>query len=206
MPIRNYRRQVFINVPFDPDYRPIFDAVVFAVADCGYIPCCARERDDSGEIRFHKLLELIEQCRFGLHDISRTEPDRTSGLPRFNMPFELGLFLGAKRFGGVRQGEKIALILDVEDNRYDKFISDISGQDIKEHGGDPVAAVKAVRNWLANNTPQKLMPTGDVMAKRYTQFVADLPASCASFNMSRDEITFLDYRRLVGKWLQANLW
>ena len=204
---KNYRSQVFINVPFDSDYRAIFEAVVFAVADCGYTPCCARERDDSGEIRFSKLLDLIEGCRFGLHDISRTESDPSSGLPRFNMPFELGLFLGARRFGSPDQRDKIALILDVDENRYDKFISDISGQDIKEHGGDPDLAVMAVRNWLANNTtPRKLMPTGDVMAQRYALFKADLPKSCALFSMSLEKITFLDYRQLVGQWLRANRW
>jgi len=36
------------------------------------------------------------------HDISRTELNEHS-LPRFNMPLELGLFLGASRFGQLEE-------------------------------------------------------------------------------------------------------
>ena len=49
---------------------------------------------------------MIADCRYGIHDISRTELDRDSGLPRFNMPLELGIFLGAKRFGAEEQKRK----------------------------------------------------------------------------------------------------
>ena len=52
------------------------------------------------------------------------------------MPLELGLFLGAKRFGRGEQKSKTCLILDVERYRYQKFISDISGQDIAAHCGE----------------------------------------------------------------------
>jgi hypothetical protein len=40
---------------------------------------------------------MIEECRFGINDLSAVELGATAGLPRFNMPFELGLFrLGGK--------------------------------------------------------------------------------------------------------------
>jgi hypothetical protein len=45
-----------------------------------------------------RIFKLIEGCQFGIHDISRTELDTDSQLPRFNMPLELGMFLGAQRF------------------------------------------------------------------------------------------------------------
>jgi len=31
-------RSVFINCPFDAEYGPTFDAIVFSVACCGFIP------------------------------------------------------------------------------------------------------------------------------------------------------------------------
>jgi len=73
---------------------------------------CALEADDSGDVRIEKILAIIDQCKLGIHDISRTELNEHS-LPRFNMPLELGLFLGASRFG---QGKtkKITLIVDSE--------------------------------------------------------------------------------------------
>lgn len=92
-------KDVFINCPFSPDYSEFFQAIVFAVVRSGYTPRCARENDDGGEVRIEKICRIIRECRYGVHDISNTELDAASGLPRFNMPLELGLFLGARNFG-----------------------------------------------------------------------------------------------------------
>ncbi len=54
-----------------------------------------------------------------MHDISRTEPDAANNLPQFNMPSELGLFIGSARFGAARdQRRKICLVLDRERYRF----------------------------------------------------------------------------------------
>jgi hypothetical protein len=68
------------------------------------------EAYDSGDVRIEKILDIIDQCRLGIHDISRTEQNE-HGLSRFNMPLELGLFLGARRWERGKT-KKIALILD----------------------------------------------------------------------------------------------
>ena len=73
----------------DPTYKPLFDAMVFAVHDCGFIPRCALEEDDTSQVRIDKIYEIIADCRYGIHDISRIELDEPSGFPRFNMPLEL---------------------------------------------------------------------------------------------------------------------
>src|SRR5258708_9420368 len=98
-----YEQTVFVNCPLDETYRPIFESIIFAVHDCGYAARCALEADDASEVRIEKIAKIIAECRFGVHDISRTEPDAATGLPRFNMPLELGLFLGAKRYGRGKQ-------------------------------------------------------------------------------------------------------
>jgi hypothetical protein len=144
-----YADSVFVNCPFDSDYRPLFEAIVFTIHDCGYAARCALEVDDSSEVRIDKVARMISGCRLGIHDISRTELDSGTGLPRFNMPLELGIFLGAKRFGPEEQQLKRCLILDTEKYRYQKFISDIAGQDIAAHRGDVSEAIKAVRNFLS---------------------------------------------------------
>lgn len=97
---------VFINCPFDQDYAPIFHALVFTIYACGFRARSAKELDDGGQTRIDKLLNMIDECRFGIHDLSRTELDPVNHLPRFNMPLELGLFLGAKRYGGTAQKAK----------------------------------------------------------------------------------------------------
>ena len=94
-----YATNVFINCPFDVEFEPLFHAIVFAVIQCGYTVRCALEADDAGATRIDRIYRLIKDCRFGVHDISRIEHDTVNNLPRFNMPFELGLFLGARRFG-----------------------------------------------------------------------------------------------------------
>ena len=145
-----YTENVFINCPFDDAYKHIFYAIVFTVFDCGYIARCSFEIEDSGEIRIEKITRIISQCQYGIHDISRTELDKETNLPRFNMPLELGMFLGAKRFGDIEQKKKICLILDKEPYRYQRFISDIAGQDIQSHNDEDSEAIRTIRNWLRN--------------------------------------------------------
>jgi len=198
----SYVQQVFINCPFDSAYQQLFEAIVFAVSDCGFRPRCALEIDDGSQIRVEKIFNIISDCKFGIHDISVTDMDEVNHLPRFNMPLELGMFLGAKRYGQDEQREKICLILDRENYRYQKFISDISGQDIRSHGSDPKAAVVLVRNWLRNASPSINIPGGEAIWSRYQAFRAKLPKLCAepSLQLSEHELTFIDYTWLISKW------
>src|SRR3954468_768137 len=94
-----YERSVFINCPFDDEYTPIFEAIVFTIQACGFSARCARSRLNSGEVRLHKILEIIGDCRYSIHDLSRTQLDRTTALPRFNMPLELGIDIGCRAYG-----------------------------------------------------------------------------------------------------------
>ncbi|MES2163913.1 MAG: hypothetical protein V4476_22365 [Pseudomonadota bacterium] len=71
----NYNNNVFINCPFDDDYKELQNAMVFAIYDCGFVPRCALEENDAGDVRFDKIRRLIELSRYGIHDISRTELD-----------------------------------------------------------------------------------------------------------------------------------
>lgn len=205
MPAARYDESVFVNCPFDDAYRQVFEAIVFAIHDCGYIARCALEVDDASEARIEKISRIIASCRFGIHDISRTEPDAGTGLPRFNMPLELGMFLGAKRFGRAEQKQKICLILDVERYRYQKFISDIAGQDVAVHGGEPARAIRVVRDWL--NTAMRSffrIPGGRAIATRYEIFRDALPTLCAKTNLKVEDLTFSDYLLQVEEWLNLD--
>jgi len=202
---QRFEYSVFINCPFDDAYKPLFEAVVFAVHDCGYLARCALEVADASQVRIEKILEIISECRFGIHDISRTELDPVTNLPRFNMPFELGVFVGAKRFGTGKHQHKTSLILDVERYRYQRFLSDIAGQDIVAHEGDPLKAIRAVRDWLSAASPTSLqIPGGAVVAHRYASFRDDLPGMCARLRLQVYELTFNEYVLQVEEWLKAN--
>ena len=129
---------VFINCPFDEDYWPLLQAMVFAVRICAHVPRCAAEADDSGEVRLEKIIRIIRECPLGIHDLSRKAADPAHGLSRFNMPFEMGLFLGASRFG---RGRKAMLVMETGRFDYQKLLSDIAGQDIRAHGNDPARMI-----------------------------------------------------------------
>lgn len=195
---------VFINVPFDRRYKKLFDALVFSVHDSGFIARGAREQDDSSQVRLAKLYEIIGQCRYGIHDLSRVTLDSVNRLPRFNMPLELGIFLGAKRFGGKPHARKTCLILDREPYRYQIFCSDIGGQDIRAHHNDVGAAVGAVRDWLRTASRRPGLRGAKNMTQRYVQFRSELPAICRAARLDLHELGFLDYRTLVEEWIDAH--
>jgi len=166
---------VFINCPFDKQYQPIFDAIVFCVVACGFEPRCTLELTDAGEVRIENIYRLIARCNHSIHDISRTEVgDQPYRLPRFNMPLELGIFLGAKRFGG-RSSRKRCLIMDRAPYRYKRFISDIGGQDIKAHYTRPVNAIRHVRDWLQSAPGRAAIPGGTKIWQDYQRFRRELP-------------------------------
>ncbi|MEA2328771.1 MAG: hypothetical protein QOE68_3730 [Thermoanaerobaculia bacterium] len=204
--MRAYEDSVFINVPFDRKYARLGDAIVFAVYDCGFVCRSALQVDDGGQARVDKILDLIEQSKFGIHDISRAGIDRNTRFARFNMPLELGFFLGAKRYGNQRDREKRCLILDRTPYRYRSFCSDISGQDIRVHNDQPRDAIRAVRDWLSSHRTEVAIPGGKAIFDRYQRFRAQLPQQAREINLDYRELTFNDYTRLVAGYLAENPW
>ena len=197
-----YSENVFINCPFDKEYLILRDALLFPIFDCGFIPRCALEEDDSGNVRFNKIQKIIAECRFGVHDISRTELDDQTQTPRFNMPLELGVFLGAKHFGNKQQKGKVCLVLDREQYRYQAFISDIAGHDIRSHDNDPEEVITQIRNWLNTASGRKTIPGGRAIIARWRQFEADLPAMCEKSSIEVDELTYNDRTNFISEWLR----
>ncbi|MDQ3282518.1 MAG: hypothetical protein M3Q69_14045 [Acidobacteriota bacterium] len=197
-----YEQNVFINCPFDADYGPIFEAIVFAVNDAGFRPKCARERLDSSQIRLQKITSLIAASRYSIHDLSRTELDSVNALPRFNMPLELGIDLGCKAFQP-DCANKSLLIFDSEQYRFQKFVSDLSGQDIHQHGNSPRVAVTRVRDWLRAESGRSDIPGGTAIYRRYEAFRADLPVICSELKLDVTDLTFADFSYTIARWLHS---
>jgi hypothetical protein len=191
---------VFINCPFDSDFAPIFQALIFTIYACGFKPRSARELDDGGQTRIDKLYGLIKECRYGIHDLSRTELDKVNNLPRFNMPLELGIFLGAKRYGNSEQKHKRLLIFDIEKYRYQKFISDLAGIDIHDHNSEAMRALRETRDWLAN-VSRRVLSSADRIAASYVAFQKDLPEIAAKLHFDPAKIPYVDFERVVVNWL-----
>jgi len=202
----DFERNVFINCPFDDPYGPLFKAIVFAVQDVGFRPRCALEASDAGKFRLNRIMDIVSECKYSIHDLSRTSLDRTTRLPRFNMPLELGIDLGCRRFGSSIHNEKISLVLDREEHRYEKFISDIKGQDIFAHGGKVSKVIDVVRNWLRNELDPRvvIIPSGEIIFRRYLRFRRALPRICGKLSWNPVKLPFADFSFAVATWISEN--
>lgn len=192
----NYTSNVFINCPFDDTYKSLFQTIVFTIQACGFIPRCALEYDDSDDVRIQKINSLIADCQYGIHDLSLSEP-------RFNMPLELGIFIGCKQFGDAQQQKKKYLILEKEAHQSKRFISDLSGQDVKAHQNNPQMLIRSIRDWLSNKTQRKL-PHSPNLLNKYEAFMNILPQLCESEKWVKEELTFREYTSLVHSWLVSS--
>ena len=197
----DYSRTVFINCPFDDEYQNLFEAIIFVILSCGFIPRCAKESMNSDEIRINKIVSLIKESKFGIHDLSRVEYSKSSDLPRFNMPLELGIFIGCQKYGDSIHKQKRYLVLDKKEYRYKKFISDISGQDIKGHENSPEQIISSIREWLSH-VSNKTIPGPSFHINRYKEFKADLPNQCIKYSWDYDRLTYKEYVRLITEYIE----
>lgn len=179
--------------------------MVFAVILSGYHPRCALDATDGAEVRMSKIARLIGECDWGIHDLSRVEL-ADNGAPRFNMPMELGVHLGARLLGEPRHRRKRALILDAVAHRYDASLSDISGQDIEAHGNDPDQAIRVVRNWLSEHRPRAAPPLPGTAAMQadYGAFQAEVGDLLAAQRYDPlERLTHNDFLHAVRDWIAA---
>jgi len=200
-------KAVFINCPFDDGFKPILRAMVFTIISSGYYPRCALDATDGADVRVSKIATMIGECDWGIHDLSRIGVDPT-GMPRFNMPMELGLHLGARLLGEGRHRRKRALILDAERHRYDAALSDISGQDIEVHGNDAAQAIRRVRNWLSEHRPRNAQPLPGAAAMQadYRLFQVEVAALLSAKRLDPlDEVTHSDFLFAVRDWIASRV-
>lgn len=205
MSVASYGDFVFINCPFDERYKPIFQAIIFTVYRSGFVPRSALEADDATVNRIDKIIQIIGNCKFGIHDISRVELN-TNGFPRFNMPFEYGLFLGAKLFGKGKQKEKVALILEGGRHSSKEYLSDIGGADPQAHNNKTGDAIKIVRDWLHTASRRKTVPSFQTVKDDFEEFTtAKLPIMLKENNTTLEHLTFNDYCQFVAIALKVKL-
>ncbi len=120
------------------------------------------------------------------------------------MPLELGLFLGAKRFGIGAQKRKRCLVLDRERFRFQAFISDIAGQDVESHQGEIGTLIAQVRDFLDNTTGGKPLPSGAVIMGDFTRMSNELPAICVRLKLDPTDLKFKNYVWIVAEFIKMN--
>lgn len=90
----NYFKNVFINCPFDDKYFDLLQTLVFTISYYGFTPRISLENSDSGPSRLDKIIQLISESKYSIHDLSRLQSKSANEYNRLNMPFELGIDYG----------------------------------------------------------------------------------------------------------------
>jgi hypothetical protein len=168
----HYDRSVFINCPFDEEYEPILQAIIFAVLRLGFEVRISFERSNGVQNRLAAIVDLIRQCRFSVHDLSRSQAKAKGDIYRLNMPFELGIDYGCREFDPLYAGKEF-LVLEEKAYASKAAISDLAGCDFEVHKSDHQIAVKKIRNWLVqegraeNVAPARIFADYDVFQQYY---------------------------------------
>ncbi|MDT0650849.1 hypothetical protein [Autumnicola edwardsiae] len=197
-----FEQNVFINCPFDKDFKPLLKALIFELIYLGFSPKLSQTLSSSS-IRVNQIKSLIKNCKYSIHDLSRSKAMKKGELPRFNMPYELGLDIGALEYGSRKLKTKRILILETNKYHYQKVISDIAGQDIENHNDDPKTLITKVRNWFSANFTEETIAGPSEIWIAYNQFIDDLNSSL-SLTYAEDEIQEMpigDFIKFSTDWV-----
>jgi hypothetical protein len=189
---------VFINCPFDAEYNTLQRPLIYTIIHLGLEPQLSQTKS-SAITRIEQIKKLIRESKFSIHDLSRCKPIESNQLPRFNMPFELGLDMGCFEYGGRKFRDKKVLILETDRYHYQKVLSDIAGQDIENHNDNPKTLVNKVRNWFSCLDNVKTYPETIDIWKAYNEFINDLSKKLWR---DLDDIIVADFIKLAKNWVQ----
>lgn len=155
----NPATSVFINCPFDKEFAPLFDAIVFAATCCGFLPRSALESGTVAVSRMERIAQAVFSSKYSIHDLSRCKGEGDENLARFNMPLELGIAMGLRLAAKREHDRHDWLLLVREGHQYAKFVSDLAGYDPKKHDGRAETLVPMVMVWLATRPEAIVVPT-----------------------------------------------
>jgi hypothetical protein len=201
----NFEKHVFINCPFDKPYYGLLRPLLFTVVALGFEPRIATESSDSTESRLEKICALIRESRYSIHDLSRLKPGAKK-FARMNMPFELGIDYGARRYGSAALQTKRCLVLGSTPYDYQKALSDLSGSDIKSHSDEPERIVRAVRDWFFETVKVRPAHSAKVLWYDFTDFTAALYDARRTEHFDDVELDLMpipEYIDVIRQWVAA---
>jgi hypothetical protein len=139
MPSRKHIDSVFLNIPYDKEFEDLYVAYIVGLTQLGLRVNATLAVPNQG--RLETIIALIAECDFSIHDLSRI--DLSKGVPRFNMPVELGLALYRSH---VTRGKHRVYIFESKPYRAQRSTSDINGIDPQIHQGTPKGVMAGLRN------------------------------------------------------------
>jgi hypothetical protein len=139
MPPRKRIESVFLNIPYDLGFEDLYLAYIVGLTQLGLRVNATVAVPNQG--RLETIFGLIEESNFSIHDLSRIELSR--GIPRFNMPVELGLALYRSH---VTRGKHQVYVFESKPYRAQRSTSDINGIDPQIHNGTAKGIMAGLRN------------------------------------------------------------
>ena len=148
MALKQRTRSIFLNFPYDEEFRDLFLAYIAGVCSHGLTPRTTLEIV-GGEQRLRRIADLVRSCRFSFHDLSRVEIDsREPAAPRFKMAFEAGLAVMDSLLSPRRP--HTYFIFETDHKRLQKSLSDLGGSDVYAHGGNAKGVLTQIGNALVH--------------------------------------------------------
>lgn len=200
----SFERNVFINCPFDRKFKKFLEPLLFTVLYCDFYPLIS-QTFDSGSNRLQNILGLIKNSKFSIHDLSRMQATQAGEIARFNMPFELGMDIGARNSDNPKFTCKKCLIIDSHKYRYQVALSDISGNDIEIYNYNIQDLVRIVRNWLNSQYKNKI-PGPKLIFEDFKEFKVDYQEALSTNGFSQEDINNLpksEYIHLAREWIKS---
>ena len=192
-----YEKSVFINCPFDAQFRELLHAIVFSVIAHGFVPRSARESEGTAEPRMFRILKTLSECKYSIHDLSRFGGEGVDNVSRFNMPLELGM-AAALRFER-SNSDRIHNwhVLVPEGFLYQRFISDLAGFDPGKHSQSVESVIREVSAWilLQDDVVEPSPSALDIFNAfgSFTQLAGELQTAALE-RESWDDILFASYK------------
>ena len=208
----DFQNNVFVNCPYDDNYRPLQRALIFGLMKLGYEPCLAAQISNSGQLRMEKIRRQIRECRHSIHDLSLVIAEKKNAIARMNMPYELGLDLGALWYGGPPLGSKILLVLENRRGSVKQALSDHAGFDLRTHSGRENDLLREVRaHFYSHLTSQPSgvsadFPTLDELLAEWPLFLTWLqkrPDGSLRSENELDSMEIAEFKDKVREWLEA---
>lgn len=191
---------IFINCPFDSKYKPMLRAMLFVARFYGLEIKIASTDTDSKSNRLERIIELMKEAKYSIHDLSKLRSEKKKEYYRMNMPFELGLDYG---LGG---NEKVFLIFEDEAYKLKIALSDINGWDVRPHYNKPEQLILEFRKWIVANkelsAEKKALSSTDIWYI-YNDFYGRFSDFMTLHRMKEEEISVSEYIIHVDNFLAS---
>lgn len=171
------RTEVFLNLPYDSKFEKLYLSYICAISAFGMVPRVTLEIP-GGARRLDRIFSLIQGCAFSVHDLSRVQLDRKKPrTPRFNMPFELGLTVGWEK---TRRGRHVWFVMEAENYRLEKSLSDLNGTDPYIHGATIDGVFREIGNAFVRRGMQPSVPQMWIIYRHVRGGVPEILRRCGA--------------------------